>query len=119
VNGDLWSVDLYNALLVFTLLNITDIITTYNCLKKHGVSRELNPLAYMLFKRFGVVGGFILKYILCGAMILVVALVNPVALAITVWIWNIVLAIVTAWNSYVNLRDYIEETKSRKQDPYL
>jgi len=108
----LWSVDLYNALLVFTLLNVADLITTYNVLRKHGVSRELNPFAYILFERFGIAGGFILKFLLGGAFILMGALLG--FLTLTVWIWNIVLAIVTAWNSYVNLRDYLDEQKSKR-----
>jgi hypothetical protein len=114
VNGELWSVDLYNALLVCALLNLTDIITTYNVLRKYGVSRELNPLAYILFKKYGVAGGFILKYLVFGAMLLIVAITNPVALTFTVWLWNIILAVVTAWNSYVNLRDYLDEQKSKR-----
>jgi hypothetical protein len=114
VSWDPWSVDLYNALLVNALVNITDIVTTYNVLRKHGVSRELNPLAYLLFKRFGIVGGFILKYLIIGATLLLVALADPRALVFTVWTWNIVLAGVTAWNSYVNLRDYLEELKSKR-----
>jgi hypothetical protein len=109
--NELWSVDLYNALIVFTLLNITDLVTTYNVLRKYGVSRELNPFAYILFKRFGIAGGFILKFLLGGALILMGALLGFLTLAL--WIWNIVLAIVTAWNSYVNLRDYIEEQRSK------
>ena len=113
MNNELWSVDLYNALLVFALLNIADIITTYNVLRKHGVERELNPLAYLLFKRFGIAGGFILKYIVCGVLILAGALAG--FLTLSIWIWNIVLAIVTAWNSYVNLKEHIEEkSKTRK-----
>jgi hypothetical protein len=99
---------------VCALLNITDLITTYNTLRKYGVSRELNPLAYVLFKKFGVVGGFILKYLVFGATLLLVALVNPRALTFSVWIWNIILGAVTAWNSYVNLKDYIEEQKSKR-----
>ena len=110
--NELWSVDLYNALLVFTLLNVTDLVTTYNVLRKYGVSRELNPFAYMLFKRFGIAGGFILKFLLGGAFILMGALLGFLTLA--VWIWNIVLAIVTAWNSYINLRDYIEEKMGKR-----
>jgi hypothetical protein len=98
-----WSVDVYNALLVFTLLNVTDLITTYNILRKHGVSRELNPLARILFEKFGVVGGFILKYLGCGLLILIGLVLGQ--LVMSLWIWNIILAIVTAWNSYVNLRD--------------
>jgi hypothetical protein len=101
-----WGVGLYNALLVFTLLNLADIATTYNVLRKHGVSRELNPLARALFARFGVAGGFILKYLLCGTLILVGALAGELELSL--WVWNVILAAVTAWNSYVNLRDYLE-----------
>jgi hypothetical protein len=113
VSWDPWSVDLYNALLANALVNITDIITTYNVLRKHGVSRELNPIAYALFKRFGIAGGFILKYLVIGATLLLVALTNPRALVLTVWMWNIVLAGAVAWNSYVNLRDHLEEQKSK------
>ena len=107
MSEELWSVELFNALLVFALLNLTDIITTYNVLRKHGVGRELNPLARILFEKFGVTGGFILKYILCGVFLLVGAIFGE--LVFSLWIWNIVLAAVTAWNSYVNLRDYLEE----------
>jgi hypothetical protein len=112
--NELWSVDLYNALLVNVLVNITDLVTTYNVLRKHGVSRELNPIARILFEKFGIVGGFILKYIVIGATLLFVALTDPKALVFTIWIWNIILAIVTAWNSYVNLRDYLEERKIKR-----
>jgi hypothetical protein len=106
-----WGVGLYSALLVFALLNLTDIITTYNVLRKHGVSRELNPLARALFAKFGVTGGFILKYLACGLLLLVGALVGELELSL--WIWNVVLAAVTAWNSYVNLRDYLEERRAK------
>jgi hypothetical protein len=109
-----WSADLYNALLVFALLNLTDIITTYNVLRKRGVSRELNPLARLLFAKFGVTGGFILKYLLCGLLLLIGALTGELVLSL--WVWNIVLAVVTAWNSYVNLRDYLEEKTARSPE---
>jgi hypothetical protein len=48
-----------------------------------------------------------------GATMPFVALTEPRALTFTVWVWNIILAGVTAWNSYVNLRDHLEERKHR------
>jgi len=109
-----WGVGVYNALLAFALLNLVDIVTTYNVLRRHGVSRELNPLARILFARFGVAGGFVLKYLLCGVLILVGALLGELELAL--WVWNVVLAVVVAWNSYVNLRDYLEKS-ARTRSP--
>jgi hypothetical protein len=102
---ELWSESLYNALLVFTLLNITDIITTYNVLKRYGVERELNPLARWIAKHLGVAGLFAMKYLGMGAIILVGVLTAGLSgLELSIWINNIVLAVVTAWNSYVNYR---------------
>ena len=98
----------YNALLVFTLLNLTDIITTWNVLRKHGVSRELNPLARILFKKYGVAGGFLLKYIGMGISLLIGLMTGQ--LHVAVWIWNIILAGATAWNSYVNFRDIFKHS---------
>jgi len=100
--SELWSVDLYNALLVFTLPNITDIITTYNVLRRLGVEHEANILARVLFKRFGIAGGFLLKYFGMGFIILVGLLTGQ--LVSSIWVNNIVLALVTAWNSYVNYK---------------
>jgi hypothetical protein len=97
---DLWSIELYNALLVFSLLNIVDIITTYNVVRKLSPDAELNPLARFMFKRLGVKGMFVIKYIGCGLLLLYGYIAG--VLIDTIWIWNIVLGAVVAWNSYVN-----------------
>ena len=102
------SEDVYNALLVFTLLNLVDIITTWNILRKHGVSRELNPLARILFEKFGVTGGFLLKYFGMGVTVLVALLTGQIHICL--WIWNIILAGVSAWNSYVNFQDIFKHS---------
>jgi hypothetical protein len=99
---DLWSVDLYNSLLVFSLLNILDIITTYNVLSRYGIEHEANPLARAIFGKLGIAGGFILKY-LGMALIIVLGLFTN-NLVGSIWVNNILLGGVVAWNSYVNYK---------------
>jgi len=98
----LWSESLYNSLLVFALLNILDIITTYNAVKKTGVGSEANPLARFIIARLGVAGLFILKYFGMGIIILIGYLLGN--LEGSIWINNILLGGVVAWNSYQNYR---------------
>ena len=99
---DLWSVDMYNSLLVFSLLNILDIITTYNVLRKYGVQHEANPLARAIFSKLGIAGGFILKYFGMALIVLFGFLSNN--LVESIWVNNILLSGVVAWNSYVNYK---------------
>jgi len=98
-----WSVDVYNALLVFTLLNVLDIVTTYNILSRYGVEHEANWFARWIFKRMGVAGAFALKY---GGMLAIVlaSFFTTSDFTAGVWIDNILLSAVIAWNSYVNYK---------------
>ena len=98
--SDLWSIDGYNSLLVFSLLNLLDIITTYNVVSKLGVEHEANWFARWIFKRLGIAGAFALKYFGMGLVILLGVFTNNLVQA--VWIDNILLAGVVGWNSYVN-----------------
>jgi hypothetical protein len=99
---DLWSESLYNALLVFSLLNILDIITTYNAIKKTSIESEANPIARFIMQKTGAVGLFILKYFGMGVIILIGLITNN--LEQSIWINNILLGGVVAWNSYQNYR---------------
>jgi hypothetical protein len=99
---DLWSESLYNSLLVFALLNILDIITTYNAVRKTSVESEANPIARFIMQRMGVAGMFLLKYLGMGAIILVGLVLGN--LEGSIWLNNVILAGVVAWNSYQNYR---------------
>jgi hypothetical protein len=99
---DLWSESLYNSLLVFALLNILDIITTYNAIKKTSIESEANPLARFIMQKTGVAGLFILKYFGMGIIILIGFIMNN--LEASIWVNNILLGGVVAWNSYQNYR---------------
>ena len=94
--------NIYNALLVFTLLNITDIITTWNVIRKYSEEHELNPIARWLIKKYKAGGLFLLKYFGMGFVVLIGLLTSN--LAYSIWILNIILAGVTAWNLYVNYK---------------
>lgn len=98
----MFSESLYNSLLVFSLLNILDIITTYNVVKKTSVESEANPIARFVMKKMGVAGLFAFKYIMMGVIILIGFATNN--LEGSMWINNIILAGVVAWNSYQNYR---------------
>jgi hypothetical protein len=89
-----------NALYTFAFLNLADISTTIAGLKSGAY--EVNPLARKLLEKFGWTGLFILKYLGMGAVLLIGALTN--SLNLSIWINNIFLAVVCAWNSYVNLK---------------
>ena len=98
----MFSESLYNSLLVFSLLNILDIITTYNVVKKTSVESEANPIARFVMKKMGVAGLFAFKYLAMGIIIVIGFLTNN--LEPSIWINNIILAGVVAWNSYQNYR---------------
>jgi len=88
------------SLYVFTLLNVVDIMTTAEGLRRGAY--EANPVARKMLERFGVAGLFILKYLGMGLVILIGATTN--ALETSIWIANIVLSIVAAWNSATILK---------------
>jgi hypothetical protein len=98
---------LFNALVVFTLLNLTDIVTTYNVVRKWGAGAEANPIARFVIQRLGVAGMFLLKYAGMATIIVVGLLTN--SLETSIWINNIILGAITAWNSYENHRLKREE----------
>ena len=90
------------ALAVFMILNLADIMTTVAAVRLGAV--EQNMLARWLLSRFGVVGLYMLKLLLGGAMITAVAVLTPRHLEFVVWIWNAMLGAVVVWNSLVNYR---------------
>lgn len=94
--------DVYNALLAFTLLNVLDVITTYNVVRRAGSLAEANPVARILIEKLGVAGMFILKYFGMAFIVLVGWLQG--ALAESIWVNNVILSAVVAWNSYQNYR---------------
>ena len=87
---------MYDALLVFTLLAILDIITTKRGLELGAY--EANPIARKFLEKFGIKGLFILKY-LGGALILLFTFEEW-----GLWVLNIFMALVVAWNSFVVIR---------------
>jgi hypothetical protein len=89
-----------NAQYTFAFLNFADISTTIAGIKRGAF--EANPVARRLLEKFGWAGLFILKYFGMGAVLLVGALTN--SLNTSIWINNIILSAVVAWNSYVNLK---------------
>ena len=89
-----------NALYTFAFLNLADISTTIAGIKRGAF--EANPLARKLLEKFGWAGLFVLKYFGMGAVLLVGALTN--SLNTSIWISNVLLGAVVAWNSYVNLK---------------
>ena len=96
------SESLYNALIVFTLLNLTDIATTYNVVRKIGTRAEANPIARFIMEKLGIAGLFLLKYAGMAVIIVIGLLENN--LEASIWINNIILGAVTAWNSYMNYK---------------
>jgi hypothetical protein len=98
---------LLNALVVFTLLNLTDIVTTYNVVRKWGAGAEANPIARFIIQRLGVAGLFLLKYAGMTGIIIVGLLTN--SLETSIWVNNIILGAITAWNSYENYKLKREE----------
>jgi len=94
--------DVYNALIVFSLLNILDVVTTYNVVRRVGSVAEANPIARFLLERMGVAGLFVLKYLIMGVVVLLGYLGN--ALLHSIWVNNIMLSAVVAWNSYQNYK---------------
>ncbi len=89
-----------NALYAFLFLNMADVATTIHGLKRGAF--EANPIARWLLQRFGYAGLFILKYLGMGLILLTGALTN--SLNLSIWLCNIILGAVCAWNSYVNLK---------------
>lgn len=90
------------AIWTFTFMNLADISTTLVALQRGAY--ELNPVARYVINRIGLKGLFAFKYLFMGISLALVFIFNPEASEEIIWIWNAVLGIVTAWNSYVNLK---------------
>ena len=87
------------AIIVFFLLHLLDVITTSRGLRLGAT--EKNPLARAILERLGVLGLYSLKMIIGGILLLVAWFYHSETL---IWGWNIIMALVVTWNSYVNMR---------------
>ncbi|MEM1830781.1 MAG: DUF5658 family protein [Desulfurococcaceae archaeon] len=90
------------AIWTFTFLNLSDIATTLIALKRGAY--EVNPIARWLISKMGLKSLFMFKYIMMGLSLLVSFMLGEALAEQMVWIWNIILSCVVAWNSYVNLK---------------
>jgi hypothetical protein len=90
--------DIGYALIVFALLGW---ITTHYALTKLGM-RELNPIARKIYERLGSPGLYSWKQIGVGLIVLIVlnsALIVGWEAEFSIWVYNVLFALVVAWNS--------------------
>lgn len=90
------------AIWTFTFLNMGDISTTLIALKRGAY--EMNPLARWFIEKLGLKSLFMLKYIMMGLSLLLAFIFGESTAEAMIWTWNIILAGVVGWNSYVNLK---------------
>ncbi|MEM4977128.1 MAG: DUF5658 family protein [Desulfurococcaceae archaeon] len=90
------------ALWTFTFLNLADVSTTLIALRRKAY--EVNPIARFMISKLGLKGLFVLKYIMMGLSLLMAFAFGEATAEQLIWMWNIILAGVVGWNSYVNLR---------------
>lgn len=94
----------FEALIVFVLISLLDIVTTKRALELGGF--ELNSIARYIIHRIGVKGLFVFKYLGLLAIIVVAFIYGEKI----VWLANMINALAVAWNSYVIakilMRDY-------------
>lgn len=83
------------SLYAFTLLNLVDVMTTVEALRRGGY--EANPIARWFLERLGVAGLFLLKYLGMATVVLLGALMGN--LEGSIWVNNAVLGGVATWNS--------------------
>jgi len=100
--AELVEADVGYALMIFGLLNLLDWFVTHYALRRGAV--EANPVARLVYERFGTVGLYSFKQVVTGVMVFFVSVFGGLGLEATLWAWNIVLALVVAWNSFVMLR---------------
>ncbi|MEM1832258.1 MAG: DUF5658 family protein [Desulfurococcaceae archaeon] len=101
------------AIWTFTFLNMGDISTTLIALKRGAY--EMNPIARWLISRMGLKSLFMFKYLAMGLSLLLAFMFGESTAESTIWIWNIILAGVVGWNSYVNLKlknKYIKDSNT-------
>jgi hypothetical protein len=90
--------DIGYALIVFALLNLLDWITTHYGLTKLGM-QELNPIARRIYERLGSPGLYSWKQIGVGLIVLSSALAMGWEAEFAIWAYNVLFALVVAWNS--------------------
>lgn len=95
------------ALYTFTFLNLADISTTIIALQRGGY--EANPIARYLIKKLGLKSLFAFKYLSMGIMLFISFIISGDVAERTIWLWNIILSLVVAWNSYINYKLYIKK----------
>ena len=87
-----------DALLVFMLLNIADILTTRRALSMGG--KEANPVARWVLEKYGVRGLWFFKMAVFGG-IGIAGFLGLVGEGI-LWVYNVVFGGIVAWNSLMN-----------------
>jgi len=90
--------DIGYALIVFALLNLLDWATTHYALTRLGM-RELNPIARRIYERLGSPGLYSWKQIGVGLVVLSSALSMGWDAEFSIWVYNVLFALVVAWNS--------------------
>jgi hypothetical protein len=90
--------DIGYALTVFALLNLLDWITTHYALTRLGM-RELNPIARRIYERLSSPGLYSWKQIGVGLIVLSSALTMGWDVEFAIWVYNVLFALVVAWNS--------------------
>ena len=90
--------DIGYALMVFVLLNALDWFSTHYALTRLGM-RELNPIARRIYERLGSPGLYSWKQIGVGLIVLSSALSMGWDAEFSIWVYNVLFALVVAWNS--------------------
>jgi len=90
--------DIGFALMVFALLNLLDWLTTHYGLKYLNMI-ELNPIARRIWEKYGTVGLYTWKQIGVGLIALTSYLIMGVDAETAIWVYNVIFALVVAWNS--------------------
>ena len=85
------------ALYLWVMLNLADYVTTRVALTRGG--RELNPLFRWIYKRFGFFMMWVAKFLIV-AILPLIAWLSGADIELTLWIWNAILGLVVANNSF-------------------
>ncbi|MEM4827786.1 MAG: DUF5658 family protein [Desulfurococcaceae archaeon] len=104
------------ALWTFAFLNLADISTTLIALKRGAY--EINPVARFFIGKLGLKALFMFKYLAMGLSLLIAFMFGEALAEQLIWIWNIILSCVVAWNSYVNLKLKDKDIKDSKHVTY-
>jgi len=90
--------DIGYALIVFALLNLLDWVTTHYALTRLGM-QELNPVARAVYERLGSPGLYSWKQVGVGLVVLSAWLSMGLEAEVAIWAYNVLFALVIAWNS--------------------